>query len=195
MLDNAVNHFIHNVIPAAAEYSRAETALSQAYAVDAAPATWETAARCAKRHAANLAIAIDGLPDRCVEELTITKAKIRDAVAALCVWPGTECVRSGCIERVRGVANAYKHENLSDPSLPITSASDVLVVGLGYGLESYGVGKYGGVEVIVRDKTGMQWKFLGDAPVAAAGWLRFLSRHGAILPSGPYHVCGLQLHP
>jgi hypothetical protein len=37
-------------------------------------------------------------------------------------------------------------------------------VGLGYGMEAYGVGKYGGPEVIVRDKKGAQWTVLGDAP-------------------------------
>ena len=103
-------------------------------------------------------------------------------------------MRPGCIERVRGIANAYKHEKLDDQTLPITSASDVLVVGLGVGLEACGVGKFGGVEVIVRDKTGEKWKFLGDAPVAIAAWLQFLNEHGAALPNGPYHVFGLQLH-
>lgn len=61
---------------------------------------------------------------------------------------------------MRGVANAYKHQNLSDPTLPITSDADVLVVGLGYGLD--GVGKFGGVEVIVRESAGPSLKFLGD---------------------------------
>jgi hypothetical protein len=79
--------------------------------------------------------------------------------------------------------------------LPITSASDVLMLGLGYSLEFYGIGKFGGVEVIVRDKSGQQWKFLGDAPAAVGAWLRFLSGHGATLPSGPHQVCGLQLYP
>lgn len=184
MLDSAVDHLIHNVLPSAIDYSAAEAALSQAYAADAVRAAWETAARDAKRKAAHLAIAIDGLPDRCVPELAVSKTAIRASVAALCVWPGTEVARSGCIDRVRGVANAYKHEHLSDPNLPITSAADVLVVGLGYGLESYGIGKFGGVEVIVCDKSGQQWKLLGDAPVAVSGWLRFLKRHGANLPSG-----------
>lgn len=198
MLHRTVEHLIHNVLPSAADYSAAEAELTQAYRANAAPAMWETAARTAKRQAANLAIAIDGLTDRCLTELVVcktTKTTIRASVAALCLWPGTELARPECIERVRGVANAYKHENLHDQTLPITSASDVLVVGLGYGLDSYGVGKSGSVEVIVCDKSGKQWKFLGDAPVAVAAWFRFLSGHGALLPSGPHHVCGLQVHP
>jgi hypothetical protein len=47
------------------------------------------------------------------------------------------------------VANAYKHDKLGDQKMPIASADDVLMAGLGYGVESYGAGKYGGVEVIV----------------------------------------------
>jgi len=39
---------------------------------------------------------------------------------------GTGSVRAGCLERVRSVANAYKHENLSDPALPITSDATFL---------------------------------------------------------------------
>jgi hypothetical protein len=35
---------------------------------------------------------------------------------------------------VRGVAKAYKHENLTDLTLRITSDADILVVGLGLGL-------------------------------------------------------------
>jgi hypothetical protein len=144
---------------------------------------WETAANLAKptttrRRAAELAIAVDGLTDRCCNELGSSKAYIRKSVTALCVWPGTSLPRPDCIERVRGVANAYKHENLTDKTLPITSASDVLVVALGYGLDAFGVGKYSGVEVIVRDKAGQSWKFLGDAPTAVVGWFPFRSRRG-----------------
>jgi len=109
-------------MPSAADYSAAEDALSWAYSADATPATWEAAARHAKRYAANLAIALDGLPDRCVMELGSSKKAIRAAVEALCVWPGTAFIRDGCLERMRGVANAYKHENLRDQSLPIASA-------------------------------------------------------------------------
>ena len=195
MLDGAVDHLIHNVLPSASDYSAAEDSLSEAYAFDPTFIGWEEAARNAKRHAAHLAIAIDGLTDRSTKELALSKTAIRASIDALCVWPGTVFPRQGCIERVRGVANAYKHENLSDPTLPIASANDVLVVALGYGLESFGVGKFGGLEVIVRDKSGEHWKFLGDAPVAVAAWFRFLSTHGATVPNGPYHAFGVQLHP
>jgi hypothetical protein len=190
MPDSTVNHLINNVLPSANDYEVAEAALTAAYAADSTPAMWETAANLAKRRAAELAIAVDGLTDRCCNELGSSKAYIRKSVTALCVWPGTSLPRPDCIERVRGVANAYKHENLTDKTLPITSASDVLVVALGYGLDAFGVGKYSGVEVIVRDKAGQSWKFLGDAVV---GWFRFLSAQGAVLPCGPYYVCGLRV--
>jgi hypothetical protein len=194
MLDSAADHFIHNLMPSASDYTAAENELSRAQAADANPTTWEPAAREAKRKAANLAIAIDGLTDRCTVELGCSTHDIRSSVAKLCIWPGTEFLRPGCIERVRAVADAYKHGNLTNPAHPISSDRDVLIVGLGYGLEDYGAGKYGGaLEVIVRDKSGRQWKFLADAPVAVAAWLRFLRANGAILPTGPYNVCGLQL--
>lgn len=74
-------------------------------------------------------------PDRCWRELGISKSDIRAAVEKLRVWPGTNFRRTGCIERMRGVVNAYKHENLNDLTLPIASDRDV-PVGLGYGLEA-----------------------------------------------------------
>ncbi|MGB8899956.1 MAG: hypothetical protein WCC90_12325 [Methylocella sp.] len=193
MPHSTVNHLINNVLPSANDYELAEAALTAAYAADSTPAMWETAANLAKRRAAELAIAVDGLTDRCCNELGSSKAYIRKSVTALCVWPGTSQPRPDCIERVRGVANAYKHENLTDKTLPITSASDVLVVALGYGLDAFGVGKYSGVEVIVRDKAGQSWKFLGDAPTAVVGWFRFLAAQGAVVPCGPYYVCGLRV--
>jgi len=195
LLDVAVDHLIHNVLPAAADYEAAENALSLAYAEDPTPDRWEAAARLTKRRAAELAIAIDGLTDRSEIDLGGTKGQIRNLVAALCNWPGTSAGRPDCLERVRGVANAYKHANLNDPNLPISSEADVLVVSTGFGVDAYGAGKFGGVEVILRDKAGTSWKFLADAPVALVGWFRFLQAQGAALPSGPYKVCNLQVHP
>ena len=195
MLESAVDHLIYNTLPSAADYGAAEEALSRAYNQRPQPATSEGHARLAKRRAAELAIAIDGLADRCKQELALSLTQIRGDVSALCTWPGTGAARAGCLERVRGVANAYKHQNLSDPTLPIASDADILVVGLGYGLDGYSVGKFSGVEVLVQEKTGNTWKFLGDAPVAIAAWFRFLSSKGAILPIGPFRVCGLQVHP
>jgi hypothetical protein len=189
MLASAVDHLIHNVLPAAADYETAEQELSRAYAADSTPAAWETAARLAKRRAAELAIATDGLADRCTKELRISKTAIRKAVDRRCV------PRSDAFQRVRGVANAYKHADLSDPTLPITSEKDVLIVTLGYGIEAYGAGKFSGPEVIVRDKTGTLWKFLADAPAAADAWFKFLGSRGATLPAGRYKVCGLQVYP
>jgi hypothetical protein len=57
------------------------------------------------------------------------------------------------------------------------------------------VGKYGGVEVLVRDKGGKLWVFMADAPAAVAAWMRFLTANGATLPAGPHHVCSVQVHP
>lgn len=195
LLAHAVDHLIHNVLAAGTGYDAAERELSEAYQAESSPTGWEGAARTAKRRAAELAIAIDGLTDRCRAELALGKRDIRNAVSALCYWPGTTNLRVGAHERVRGVANAYKHQNLSDPTLPIASEADILVVGLGYGLDAWGVGKFGGVEVLVRERGGDCWKFLGDAPVAISAWFKFLAAHGAVLPAGPHMACGLQVHP
>lgn len=155
----------------------------------------QTEARTAKRRAAELAIAIDGLADRCTSELGLSLTVIRSQVSALCLWPGSGAPRTGALARVMGVANVYKHQNLSNPNLPIASEADVLVIGLGYGLDGWGVGKMGGVEVLVRETSGTMFKFLGDAPVAIAAWLRFIDQHGAALPAGPYEYFGRQLYP
>jgi hypothetical protein len=195
VLADAVDHLVHNVLPAAADYAAAERELSDAYRADSTPAAWEAAARTAKRRAAELAIAIDGLTDRSAAELGMTMTGIRKAVSSLCYWPGTANLRGGAHDRVRGVANAYKHRNLTDPSLPIASEADILIIGLGYGLDGYGVGKFGGVEVLVKERGGATWKFLGDAPVAISAWFKFLAASGAVLPPGPHMAWGLQLHP
>lgn len=195
MLADTVAHLLHNVIPAAADYAAAEDALSKAYAADSTPAAWETAARTAKRRAAELAIAIDGLTDRCAGELGVSKTSVRNSIAALCSWPGGTAFREGAHDRVRGVANVYKHRTLNDLRLPVASEADILVVGLGYGLDGYGVGKFGGVEVLVQERSGVKWKFLGDAPVAISAWLRYLDASGAGLPRQTQTLCGVQVYP
>lgn len=93
------------------------------------------------------------------------------------------------------MATVYKHKIASDPTLSVDSDDDVLVVGLGYGLDGYGVGKFGGVEVLVRERSGEMHKFLGDVPVAIYAWFQLLRLRGAELPSQTYSVCGKQVHP
>lgn len=195
MLADTVDHLLNNVLPAAADYETAEDELTAAYNADQAPASWEPAARTARRRASELAIAIDGLTDRFANEVGETKTAVRSAVSALCYWPGSTNMRRGAHDRVRGVANVYKHQAVSDPTLPVTSENDILVVGLGYGLDGYGVGKPGGVEVLVRERTGDEHKFLGDAPVAVSAWFKLLASRGAVLPAQTYCVSGLQVHP
>lgn len=196
MLASTTCHLMHNVIPAAVDYGAAEGRLSEAYdAHPNNPDTWVDSARAAKRKAAELAIAIDGLTACAVQEINRSKCSIRADVSALCFFPGTTSLRCDALERVRGIANAYKHQDISDPTLLITSDADVLVVELGYGVEGFGVGKLGGVAVIARDKAGQSWKFMGDAPAAIGGWLRFLKAEGDTVPGGPIQVFGLQVYP
>ncbi|MBK3799945.1 hypothetical protein GAY33_11990 [Azospirillum brasilense] len=188
-LDGTVGHLVHNVLEAAADYEQAERDLSAAYAADPAPSAWEAAARKAKRRAAELAVAIDGLTDRAAIGLGASKTAVRTRVSILCA------ARPGAFERVWSAANAYKHKNLKDPRMVVASDDDVLAVGLGYGLDGFGVGKFGGVEVIVRDRAGASWKFLGDVPAVIGAWFRFLAAEGALLPDGPIMVCELQAYP
>jgi hypothetical protein len=189
-LNRTCHHLITNVIPAARDYHDAEKALSVAFTIaNRDPSKCQTEAATAKRRAAEVAIAIDGLADRAATALGTTPNEIREDVALLCSVMGV--LRQGCIDRVCAVANAYKHDGLTDKKHPIRSDADVLVVGLGYGLDGYGMGKFNGVEVMVRQTNGEQRKFLADVPYAIAGWFQFLRQHGAALPSLRYTVCGL----
>ena len=191
MLETTVDHLEHSVLPAAREYEAAEKDLTNAKQDDQC-----LAKRNAKRKASDLAVALDGLTDRCKNELHLTLTQVRDGVSELCLWPCFGAPRAGTWLRVRGVANAYKHQNLRDQELPITSDRDVLVVGLGWGLDAWGVGKWGGAaEVLVQQKDGSKKKFMGDAVVAIAAWFKFLHQHGATLPSGPITILGQQVHP
>src|SRR4051812_45518596 len=107
MLNSALSHLLANVLPAAEDYVRAEKDLSAAFNENADPSHWAMAGRHAKRRGAEVALAIDGLADRAAADLGIAPDDARNAVAALCVIDGT--ARSGSIERVCAVANAYKH--------------------------------------------------------------------------------------
>lgn len=195
MLDETTKHLIQNVLPAANDYYEAEQALTAAVQSDPTPTVWEAAARLAKRRAAEVAIAIDGLTDRAAKELGRSKTAIRADITPLCLYPGSGAPRLGAHDRVRGVAQAYKHADLSDPTLPITSDNDVLVVVSGWGIDGWGVGKYGGPpEVLVNETAGATFKFLGEVPVAIGAWFKFLATNGATLPAGPVTSCNLRVH-
>jgi hypothetical protein len=53
---------------------------------------------------------------------------------------------------------------------PVASESDILATGAGYGIGGYGIGKFGGVEVLVTERNGTVRKFLGDVPWAISGF-------------------------
>ena len=188
-LVKTVDHLQNHVLPALAEYDAAEANLSKAHA----SGSWDAEAIAAKRKAAELAVAIDGLTDRVNLELGIPLKEIRSEVSARCAWPGSTAVRTESFERVHGVANAYKHLTLDDKRHVITSFDDVLAVGLGYGLDGFGVGKFSGVEVLVKDKSGNTRKFLGDVPAVLNGWCRYLREKGAALPNQIHRVLGVDI--
>lgn len=192
MLARTTAHLIENVLPAARDYLAAEDELSAAHLHSQQMAQPNSdAAQRAKRRAAEVAIAIDGLADRAATALNLTPDEVRAQVATVCAIK--DVPRPGCIARVCAVANAYKHDGPLRAKHPIVSSDDILATGLGYGLDGYGVGKYSGVEVFVTQKDGTSWKMLGDVPWAIAGWLAFLTRHGARLPDRVYTVCNIDL--
>ena len=194
MLQRPLHHVFENVLPAAADYLAAEQELSAAYTAAASDlSACRVEAAKAKRLAANVAVAIDGLADRAGNALQLAPNAVRQQVGPLCSL-GTS-PRAGCIERVRAVADAYKHDELTNSQHPITSNDDVLVVAPGYGIDGYGDGKFGGVEMCVDQDTGELRKFLGDVPAAVRGWLRFLSHNGAAVPPGEITVCHVKVWP
>jgi hypothetical protein len=192
VLTDTLAHLLNNVIPAARDYEQAEYELTRAVERDADPNSWAEEGQRAKRCAAEVAIAIDGLADRAASALSLTADEVRAQVAHRCVISGA--TRPGCIDRVCAVANAYKHAGPLRPKHPINSESDVLATGAGYGIDGYGVGKYSGVEVLVNQKDGTTCKFLGDVPWSISGWFRFLADHGAPATTTNYIVCGLEVN-
>jgi len=113
MLESAVDHLIYNTLPSATDYSAAEEALTSAYERCPQSGRWEAEARLAKRRAAKLAIAIDGLADRCKTDLALSLTQIRGDVAALCAWPERA-------QFARAVLNVF--EVLRTPTSTKTSA-------------------------------------------------------------------------
>lgn len=183
-------HLLNNVLPAAREYEAAELALSEAYALSRNRALCRDEAQCAIRKAGELAIAIDGLTDRRAEEVSLSKKAIRSAVDLECGFADPPVLRP-CLDRIRAIANAYKHGQLNDPTLPIDNEDAIVAVGSGYGIDGYGVGKYGGPEVLINLRNGQTRKFLGDAPAAILGWVKYLRKQGANLAGHPTTLFGL----
>src|SRR5260370_41886889 len=114
MLQRTLDHLQKNVLPAAYDYDSAEKALSAAFnAAERDLAKCQRESDTAKRRAADVAVAIDGLADRAAVALGSTPDAVRAQVSALCTIETNR--RVGCIERVCAVANAYKHDDLRDP--------------------------------------------------------------------------------
>jgi hypothetical protein len=62
--------------------------------------------------------------------------------------------------------------HLERPEHPIRTQVDVVVDG-GFGTDGWGLGKFGGIEVLVDQRDGKKCEFLTDVPYAIAGWLNF----------------------
>jgi len=175
----ALEQLVQVVLPAAEEYFAAEEAASDTATGDVAV-----------RKALALCVPMTKLIEISVEEFHLAPAKVRLLVQAGCCFPGG-AERPGCIERIRAVAAAARHPALSDQSLPITSEDDVIFHGAGWGIDGFGIGKYGGLETLIREKSGQVFKFLGDVPCAVQGWSNFLSSQGVVMPGTVHKVCNL----
>ena len=182
MPSRTLDHLTRMVLPASAEY----------FSIEESTANAEGDTDAVLRKAYDTSIALDGLVDRASLEFSLSKREVIDAVDRESRFPGG-AERPGCIERIRAVANAYKHAELSDKSLPLTSDQDVFFFGAGYGVDGFGVGKFGGMETLMRDKSGHVWKFLGDLPCAIYGWAAFLRDHGVSMPGTKHTVCNLEI--
>lgn len=188
MPSRVLSHFLDNVLPAIAEYEKAEEALSEAYVQSEGDASkWEAAGKTAKRKAADAAVAIDGLADRAANAFGGTPDDARAQVAALCEINGV--ARPGSIERICAVANAYKHDGPLRGKHPINSDQDILAAGAGYGVDTYGSGKFGGVEVLVTQRDGQVKKVMTDISYGIAGWLKLFAANGIALPQRSYKIC------
>lgn len=166
-------HFGQEVLPRVTAYGRAENKLSDAarnhgFDKDAI----ESIEACSA--AFDLAVALDGLADRLAHERDLPNRRAALAeVRPLCRFATVP--RPEALYRNTGIAVAYKHYSVSDPNLPVNGLEDILCAGLGYGLDGFGVGKIDGPEVIVWDRGGIGWKYLGDAAAVLAGWSMMLS--------------------
>lgn len=177
----ALEQLIEVVLPAADEYFSAEEAASDA-----------AGGAVALRKAIALCVPMTKLIEIASSEFHLEPAKVRSLVQAECHFPGG-ADRPGCIERIRAVAAAARHPELSDQSLPITSEDDVIFHGAGWGIDGFGVGKYGGLETLIREKGGQVFKFLGDVPCAVQGWSSFLSKQAVAMPGVVHKVCNLPI--
>lgn len=178
-------------MPASTEYTAAEIALSRAFSRERALSLVPVEVAAVKRKAAELAIAIEGLVDRAKKDLGRSKKQVRAALEGHAKAPRFSGERPGALERVRAVADAYKHWDLDMPDHPIRSQLEVLLVGSGYGTDGYGVGKPGDPEVLIQTTDGIR-KFLGDAPVAIDAWAQLLAANGSPIPT-PVTVCGIEI--
>jgi hypothetical protein len=186
---NVLNHLMANVLPAARDYEQAEIELSKAFERNPDPKSWEQESQRAKRRAAEVSLAIDGLADRAAAVLAVVPDTVRSRVVPFCEIDGVK--RDGCIERICAIANAYKHSGPLNAKHPINSESDILATGAGYGIDAFGSGKFSGVEVLVNQRDGTTRKVLADVPYSIAGWFRFLAGLGVSLPPEENHVCGM----
>ena len=188
-----LTYLLDIVLPSAAEYEEAELELSAVVERCDAAARVD-AEKKTKRRGGACAVAIDSLSDRAAREFGMSKTEVRACVSALCVLPnGGGDLRDGSLTRMEAIAVVHKHEVASNPALPIKTDQDVLVCGSGWGVDGYGVGKYGGIELLARLSDGSAYKVLGDVPAAINGWAQFLSARGVTMPGVQRTVCGLPI--
>jgi hypothetical protein len=178
MLFSVYDFYGRFVVPEIDDYLDAEKSLSLAYAALSELGACRTEADRAVRRACTAAIALDGLVDRLSNATGRKRPSIEAEVDRLAFWAKGQPPREGAVARVCALANAYKHEVLTYSKHPFKSFYEVAAVGLGYGLDGFGVGKMGGPEVLVPNESGEKRKFLGDVHVVDKAWKRLFASKG-----------------
>lgn len=74
------------------------------------------------------------------------------------------------------------------PKHPINADEDILGAASGWGIDTYGSGKYGGVpEVLITRRDGRVRKAMTDMSYGIAGWLNYMAANGITAPELSYN--------
>ena len=189
-----VKHLVEDVLPRVREYVEAENRLTEAFIRHRSEEHCAAEIADARRKASDLAVAIDGLADRCERDHMMSRPEALVAVRPLCsYWDGGGTCPA--LDVIRAVAVGYKHFSIRDQSLGISTYEQVQARSTGFGQGGFGLGKFGGVpETTVTYNEGDRLeKFLSVVPAALRGWTRFLHSQGVEIPFESMEVFGIEI--
>lgn len=187
----AVDRFESRVLPTAIDYEIAEIALSEAIE-EGSEAVVHNARREVLRRGMQLASAIQNFVDYTLDAAGFSSKSVLIERLDQLTWfePGGDL--RACFWRLNAAANVEKHSGRKSDRI-IRDENDVLVVGAGFGVDGFGVGKFGGEELLLNSSDGKTYKFIGDAAAALLAGARYLTEAGypPELPSHP--ILGVDL--